>query len=51
MNKTNFQLQTKDIFINIICPFTFKNAHLDLAVAVSIASSLLEKDIKDYIFL
>lgn len=51
INQTKFALNTKDIFINIISPFKFKNINIDLATISSIISSFLEKDIKKYIFI
>jgi len=52
LNKTNFPLNEKDIFLNVIGPIWKDNSNwLDLWVIVSLLSSVLQKNLKEYVFL
>lgn len=50
MKQTGFALETKDIFLNIIWPVSKNTVWVDLSIVSSILSSILNIEIKNYVF-
>lgn len=50
MKQTWFALDTKDIFLNIIWPISKASVWVDLAIICSLLSSILNLEIKNYVF-
>lgn len=51
MKQTGFAWDTKDIFLNIIWPVSKNTVWVELAVLCSLLSSILNQEIKNYIFI